>query len=65
MGRLTADERCGLCGRPEGAWIKLARLSAASKHAAVAKAKRQAWCRDERVARYWAEPESDRQPALF
>ena len=33
--------------------------------AAVAKAMRQAWCRDERVARYRAESESDLQPALF
>jgi hypothetical protein len=64
-GRLTAKERKHLYGSPEGAWIELARLSATSKGAAVAKAKRQAWCRDERVARYRAEPESDLQPLLF
>jgi hypothetical protein len=64
-GRLTAKERKNLYGSPEGAWIELARLSATSKGGAVAKAKRQAWCRDERVAKYRAEPESDLQPLLF
>jgi hypothetical protein len=65
MGRLTSKERKHLFGTPEGAWIELARLSATSKGGAVAKAKRQAWCRDERVARYRAEPESTIQPLLF
>jgi len=63
-GRLTVEERRELYGRPEGAWIRLARLSAPSKGAAVAKAKRQAWCRDERVAQYRAEAESDVQLVL-
>jgi hypothetical protein len=63
--RLTAAERRDVYGRPEGAWVLLARLSASSKGAAVAKARRQAWCRDERVARYRAEAENDLQPGLF
>ena len=36
VGRLTKTERRELYGRPEGAWIELARLSATSKSAAVA-----------------------------
>jgi hypothetical protein len=63
--RLTREERREIYGAPEGAWVRLAKLAASSEGAAVAKARRQAWCRDERVAKYRAEIEDETQPGLF
>jgi hypothetical protein len=63
--RLTRAERRGLYGAPRGAWIRLARISARTGRQAVEKAKRQAWCRDERVSEYRAECLDGPQRALF
>jgi hypothetical protein len=65
INRLTEAERGEVYGRPEGVWIKLARLSAHSKGAAIAKAARQAWCRDDRAIKHRAEVANEVQGDLF
>lgn len=65
VDRLSRVERSTVVGRPDGAWIRLARLSAHSKAEAVAKARRQAWCRDERAVRFRAEVADAPQAGLF
>jgi hypothetical protein len=62
---LTDEESTELIGCAEGAWVPVGRVAAESRGAAITKASRLSWCRDERARRYRAEPLDGDQPPLF